>query len=437
MRRLPVGVNLLSLFLLLACACVVPSHGHAQTRQATIGRIIIDGASRFSDVQIVSASGLKVGQAADDPTLDAAATRLSESGAFSEVAYRYQTANGKMTVTLHIVETPKTLLCTFDNFVWFMPEEIDRAVRAEVSLFDGRLPADGSLPQAVATTLEHLLAQRHLAASVIYTPSGQLGKAPTEYLYAAKGDLPTIKSVEYTGGPLEPSVFSIATQRLIGHPYSTNYARSLAENDLDVIYHNHGYLRAHFADAKPAFAPGAAATDSGSVSVVFTVTPGLQYTWRGADWNGNRMYSTADLDQFLGMKAGEIAAADKISSGGDAVHEAYGKKGYITVALSPNQNFDDAAKQVQYSYKVDEGSQYRMGMITVSGADDKVAEKIRKAWRLKAGDIYDASYMKEFVRKDFSAAIAGSPLASPSAHPAISMHPNANTLTVDITISSN
>jgi len=431
---LPLTCGLAYLVFGLFCIFAVAPAARAQT---TVGGIVIEGASRFSVAQVTAATGLKVGQAADNPTLDAAASRLSDTGAFSEVTYRYQTANGKITVTFHVVEEPKSMLCAFDNFVWFTAEEIDRAVRADVPLFDGRLPVDGTLPKDVATALEHLLAQRHVTATVIYRPSGQIGKPPTEYLYAAEGDLPTVKSVEYAGGPIDQTAFSVATQRLLGHPFSVTYTRLLADNDLTVIYRNHGYLSAHFADAKQTFAPGASSTDSGSVSVVFTVTPGLQYTWRGADWTGNQNYSGADLDQFLGMKAGDIAAADKISAGVDAIREAYGKKGYIATKLSPNQAFDDSAKQVHYSFEILEGSQFRMGMVTHSGADDKVADKVRKAWRLKPGDVYDASYAREFMKKDYYAAIAGSPLDSPSAHPSVSIRPNLNTLMVDVTIAGN
>jgi len=416
--------------------CLIGVTSGAQT-QPTVEEVAVEGASRFSAAQIAAASGLKVGQAADDPTLEAAANRLSETGAFSEVTYRYQTANGKMTVTFQVVEEPRTLLCTFDNFVWFTPEDIDRAVRTEVPLFDGRVPVDGTLPKAVATALEHLLARRHVAAHVIYRLSGQLGKPPTGYLYAAEGEMPTIKSVEYAGGPLDQTIFSVATRRLLGRPFSAAYARSLADSDLTAIYQNLGYLRAHFADARWTFAPGESSTESGSVRVVFTVTPGLQYVWSGTDWAGNQTYSGADLDQLLGMKAGDIAAADKIAAGVDVIREAYGRKGYIAANLSPNQVFDDATKQVHYSFKILEGSQFHMGVVAVSGADDKVADRIRKAWRLKTGDVYDSSYMKEFMKKDYFAAIAGSPLASPSAHPSISIRPNANTLTVDVVITGN
>src|SRR4029077_9994934 len=345
----------------LACVCfwISGSQTLAQTKQTIIAQIAVEGSARFSESQISAASGINPGQLADDSILTAAADRLSKSGAFTEVTYRYKTLNGKMTVTFLLVDEPKTMACTFDNFVWVASDEVDRAVRAEVPVYDGRVPLDGDLAPAVATALEHLLAQHHIARAVAYLPAAKtIGSAPTEFRYSAKENLPPVTSVEFTGGPLDPGLFAVAKQRLMGRPFSAAYARSLAENDLDVIYQNHAYLRAHFGDPQVTFLPGPSDSDPGAVTLVFTVVPGPMYSWHGTDWDGNIAYSSADLERYLGMKDGDLAAMDKISAGMESIRGAYGQKGFIAVGLSPKQSFDDAAHQVHYSFQLKEGSQY-------------------------------------------------------------------------------
>jgi outer membrane protein assembly factor BamA len=159
------------------------------------------------------------------------------------------------------------------------------------------------------------------------------------------------------------------------------------------------------------------------------------YSWHGADWAGNAAYSSADLEHFLAMKDGDPAALDKISTGMDAVRGADGQKGYIVASLSPTRNFDDVAHQVRYSLEIKEGRQYHMGTLTVSGFDDQISDRIRKAWRLKAGDIYDTSYPKEFGRKGLSGVLSGSPAAGRLGNISMSQHPNQDALTVDMAIS--
>jgi outer membrane protein assembly factor BamA len=238
--------------------------------------------------------------------------------------------------------------------------------------------------------------------------------------------------VEYLGGPLDPSLFSVATERLMGHPYSAAYARSLAENDLSVIYHNHGYLHARFSEATPSFIADENAGEPGKVSLAFTVAPGVQYTWNGADWNGELPYTAAELDQILAMKPGEVAGSDKIAAGIGLVHIAYGKKGYINAVSRYDQNFDDSTRQVHMSFQLQEGDQYHMGAFNVTGASNQISDRIVKAWRLKTGEIYNASYWKNFADQDLPNALKDMGNTTIAKRLSYSEHPNPKALTVDV-----
>ncbi len=422
---------------LLACAGVFLCSAllRGQASQNVIDKVLVEGGTRFSSAQILLAGGLKIGQPADDAALSAAADRLANTGAFSSVTYQYRTANSKMTLTFQITDQPKMMDCTFDNFVWFTHEDVERAVRADVPLYDGRVPLDGGLPQDVAHALEHLLAQRHVTATVTYLPAARaLGAAPTEFRYSASRNLPPVTSVEFSGGSLSDELFAVQEQRLIGRPFSAAYSHSLAENDLTVVYRNHAYLRAQFDDPQVTFQPSQNESDPGSVRLVFHVSPGPQFMWHGADWIGNKVYASADLDRHLAMKEGEPAAADKISAGLDAVREAYGKVGYIAMALSSKPSLDDASRQVRYSFELAEGAQYRMGSFKVEGYDSQTAERIGKTWQLKPGEVYDASYPKEFMKKGVPAPANLSPAAAKTGKLSLATRLNKDQLVADVVL---
>lgn len=407
----------------------------AQTEN-TIDQVFIEGPTHFSASQISLASGLKPGQAVDDSLLSKAADRLAQTGAFSEVSYQYRTLDGKMALTFHVADQASTLPCTFDNFVWFPSEEIDRAIRADLPLYDGHVPLNGSLADDVKSVLERLLAQRHVTATVTYLPTARaVGTPVTEFRYSANGNLPLVTSVEFRGGPLDPGLFDLAKQRLVGRPFSMAFSRLLAQTDLDTIYRNHAYLKAHFSDPQVTFVEGPNSADPGSVTLVFTVTPGIEYKWHGTDWKGNTAYAAADLDLALSMVEGTPAALNRILAGMDAVAAEYGKKGYIVAKLVPTQSFNDAVGQVRYSFEVDEGKQFHMGSLSVSGYDAATADRIRKAWRLKPGDIFDSSYPKAFGRMDLRGALAESQSAAPSGSISIGTKPNLDALTVDVLVS--
>ena len=56
--------------------------------------------------------------------------------------------------------------------------------------------------------------------------------------------------------------------------------------------------------------------------------------------------------------------------------------------------FDDAAGTVVIRLSVNEGFQYHMGELEFRGLDNGLMAKLREAWKIRAGDVYDATTWK-------------------------------------------
>src|SRR5437899_206722 len=90
------GVVLLLAFLMLPVA--------AQQRQ-TLSRLEFVGLKRLTRDQVVTMSGLKIGQPIDSNILDAAAGELLKSGLFRKLSYRVRSNPGNQaTVTFELEE---------------------------------------------------------------------------------------------------------------------------------------------------------------------------------------------------------------------------------------------------------------------------------------------------------------------------------------------
>jgi outer membrane protein insertion porin family len=169
-----------------------------------------------------------------------------------------------------------------------------------------------------------------------------------------------------------------------------------------------------------------------SIQITYPVKEGVAYDWVPAKWSGNQAETSAELDALLGMKQGERANGKKLDEGWEAVQQAYGKKGYLEVRMKPEGVYDDANRKVEYHVPVLEGPQYTMGTFSISGVPAGNEEQIKKKWKLKPGDVYDASYLKEFLNKDLASAL---PVARGRAMKVQSkIQPNRSTHIVDVTI---
>jgi hypothetical protein len=62
-----------------------------------------------------------------------------------------------------------------------------------------------------------------------------------------------------------------------------------------------------------------------------------------------------------------------------------------------NAEFDDPAGSVIFHLVVDEGSLFHMGELEFRGIDNTLTARLREAWKMRPGDVYDATYLKEFL----------------------------------------
>jgi outer membrane protein assembly factor BamA len=138
------------------------------------------------------------------------------------------------------------------------------------------------------------------------------------------------------------------------------------------------------------------------VSLSYDVIPGPQYHASGISWSGNQAISEAELTKLLEVKTGDIASRDKLNWSWVAVHDRYGKDGYLAARVESTPEFDAAKNQVHFQAKVVEGAQYHMGVFTATGVPEITANKLKAAWRLREGQIYDASYEKAFFQQDMA-----------------------------------
>ena len=135
------------------------------------------------------------------------------------------------------------------------------------------------------------------------------------------------------------------------------------------------------------------------VAVVLSVEEGPEFYWEKAEWTGNRVFTSEELDRLLGMKPKEVANQEKIDAGLTAIKRAYDTRGFIEAAVKPKEILDDTARLTTYNVAVDEGAQFHLGMVHFEGLPEVASKELIKSWQLKPGDVYDASYPSAFVSK--------------------------------------
>jgi outer membrane protein assembly factor BamA len=415
MKRPP----LLAFCLLIAVVLPANAQRHSVTGQATtlsaykLVAVKVEGTSRYTDQEVIAASGLQIGQNAADGDFKEAVQRLGDTGAFEQVAYSFSASgtNVKLEFQLADAEPSKLVPAHFENFVWFTDDELLTAIHNRVPLFKQVLPIGGNLPDRVSEALQAILSDKHLPGRVSFLRSADEQNGPLDAIdYRVEEVSVRIRNVEFPGAsPEHADLLTTAARHVIGAEYDRIRLAKAAKFDLLPVYQQRGYLKAAFgrSDARlvPQSAPQPAPTTDAQgqgpaeieVDAIVPVTPGKMYSTSSVDWHGNSAITTAELAPLIHLPPSQPADAVRLAHDLESVTKLYRRRGYMTIQAKSDSQFDEEKSMVHYDLNVAEGDQYKMGELEITGLDTQARGRLIAAWTLHEGQPYNADYPHKFL----------------------------------------
>jgi outer membrane protein assembly factor BamA len=390
------------LFALLPALAQTP----ADSGNGKLASVKVTGSSKYRPDLIAAETGLSAGSTITKADLQNGADRLAGLGLFSNVQYRFATEDAGVRAEYQVTDAP-TLPVWFDNFPWFTDEELSADLKKEIPLFDGTAPESGSMLHEMTSALERLLSTRGLSATV----SNAIVTAPVTdrrvQQFQVENARANIAGVEFSDA-LAQSDRGIQ-QRLadvVGRPYSRTLVELFEFEQVRPVYLAHGFLRARFGE------PSARVSGSGAgakVIVAAPIEPGPAFAWNGLTWSGNSAVSTAVLNVMVTLKPGDPVDGMKLEAIWDAARDEYAKSGYLDMSLVADPQFDDSAKRVSYHVAISEGLQYRMGKLVLTGLSIEGERRIRAAWGIAPGAVFNKDIYEEFAATGIKQAFVGLP----------------------------
>ncbi len=183
-----------------------------------------------------------------------------------------------------------------------------------------------------------------------------------------------------------------------GQPYSL-FAVELFENEqVRPLYASKGFLRAQIGPPQTRLIPDINDPKISAVELSIPINPGAAYSWKGVSWQGNVAVLSPSLDQAILLKPGDVADGMKIEDQWQKIEAEYGRRGYLDMKLTPEPQFDDANQQISYRVSISEGPQYRMGDMVITGLSLDAEKRLRQAWQIAPGQIFDDGYYELHVK---------------------------------------
>ena len=366
---------------------------------SVIAELHASGSHRYSEAQIAATTGLKPGDPVDNEKLQAIADELARLGVFSRVNFRFSAKNSRATVDFELQDAA-VVPVRFENFPWFTDQELSDEIRQAVPLFDGGAPQGGSLLDEITAALSSKLASRGIKTNVehalVAEPSGdemimQFRQDAADFTVAgiSFGD-----SAARNSGKLHDRVAD-----LIGKKFS-RFAIELFENEqIRPIYLSAGQLRVAFGAPVVHLDGDAGQQTPSTVNIQIPIEPGPVSHISGITWTGNVAIDQATLSRQITLKPGDLADGMRLLAGWQQIELEYGHRGYLDAKVTPMPQFNDANGTVAYNVKIVEGPQYRMGELVITGLSLDAERRLRNAWRLAPGEIFDKTFLDSTLAK--------------------------------------
>ena len=177
------------------------------------------------------------------------------------------------------------------------------------------------------------------------------------------------------------------------------FVESDYRNDLNLILEK--YNEKGFRDAR-VVADSVVPYNEGSVDVHITVDEGQKYFIKDITWVGNTIYPTEVLDDYLGMKPGDVynqkLMNKRLSTDDDAVSNLYMDHGYLFYNLVPVEN-EVSGDSISLEMRMMEGPQARINNVVINGNDRLYEKVIRRELRVRPGDLFSKSDLMRSARE--------------------------------------
>jgi outer membrane protein assembly factor BamA len=357
----------------------------------------VSGTTRYTDKEILAASGLQLGQDVAEGDFKEAAQRLGQSGLFSGVVYSFSYSDAGVKVEFHLTDNEKNNLVPahFENFVWFTDSELLTALKQRVPLFNNAVPMSGRMPDRVNEALQALLTERHLPGRV-------------DFLRESKPDGSELIGIEYHVAEIRTSIRNVEfpgaspAHTLLDAEYFRSKLAAVAQFNFLPLYLQRGYLQAAFApsDARVVTDPDVkqdAPSNDIEVDAILRVTPGSVYSVSGVTWKGNSAVTTDEASHVFHLVVDRPADAVRLKDDEQKLNRLYRSRGYMTAEIKTEAQLDDEKSTVHYDMNITEGDLYKMGELEIIGVDTPSKDRLNDAWKLREGQPYDADYVHKFL----------------------------------------
>lgn len=354
--------------------------------QAPLFELKVTGNQRLRAEDILTASGLRLNQAVTRDDFDAATNKLSETGLFTSVDYRYDSTTSRgvigFALTIEVVEEPAQRAVEID-IPGFDESKLWQDLERADPLITQQMPDNERAIAYYSHAIQNLTHQEE----IVIRSEADLGSGSMTGVFLP-ANLPKVTEVAFAGShaiekaELERAIASVAP----GSEYTEHRFRRLLDLNIKPLYEEKGYLTVNFPHVT---------IDSGMVSV--QVEEGQLWNLGKVGLHGDHL-PVDDMQKAAQFPVGKPANWKEIMESVGRMEQVLRRQGYLEVSLEPVRAFQPDKHAVDLTIQVNKGKQFLFGVLQIRGFSEQQKQAALQLWTLKASAPLDELYVDEYIR---------------------------------------
>jgi outer membrane protein assembly factor BamA len=376
-----------SLALLLLCSLSLLAQKKVPSKA-----IRFQGAPQYTPQELLAAAGLKPEASLNSREVKAHAKQLNDTGLFEVIKF----SSDSKTLLFTLTPSSQLFPMHLDNLPLTPGKELDAKLHERFPLYRrGLLPASGAMLEGICEAFEEMLAAKSVKATVKAALTSGVGPQKITAMNFTIVSPPVhIGRIQLAGiSSAMQAKASLLASGQTGNSFDTENTPIGLKHAFEDFYQDQGYAAVQVDVAQ--IDPPMVSDQSVDIPYAITIKEGGIYKLGTIDFPASTLVARAQVEKILAKyPAGSGRPLDLFQL---AVRDAYHAKGYLDCSIASHPSFNEATHIVNYSIEIAPGSQYRLASVKFDGAPDVMAAKLKLAWKMAPGDVFDESYPSNFA----------------------------------------
>lgn len=381
-------------FFYLIVLLIAGGNALAQEQLPLVNSIEVKGLKRIEEGAVKSRITQKVGELISSEKISEDIKNIFKMGYFDDVKTEIEPLEGGVKLIYVVKEKPTIIRVEFQG-----NEEIkDDKLKEKTSITTGSI-ADTTLIQDNAAKLQQFYEEEGYWLAKVVPVVNKVSENEVYLTYQIdEGPKVKIRQITIVGskaistGKIKGAM-KTATWKIYSFITSSGYyKKETMSADIEAIkdlYFNNGYIKVVVSDPEIQLTP-----DKKGMIITINVSESDQYKISSVNISGNKAFPEAELRKLISTAPGKVFSKEVLRKDIAAMTDLYTQRGYALANVFPDIIPEETTKQLQLSYKVEEGDIYRVGRVEISGNTKTRDKVIRREVRLDEGDVFNSAMLK-------------------------------------------